>query len=118
MQISNILLQNKLSENIYGQSSDNNIQNENSYDTQNNTEIQKTQPKRTEQSEIENTLKSLGFKTNDENVKMVNTLINNDLPITKSNLQKLNQTLKLMGENSEKELLEKIFNNNCYKVSV
>lgn len=105
MQISNILLQNKLSENIYGQSSDNNIQNENSYDTQNNTEIQKTQPKRTEQSEIENTLKSLGFKTNDENVKMVNTLINNDLPITKSNLQKLNQTLKLMGENSEKEAI-------------
>ncbi len=100
MQISNIYPQNQLIENT---TQENAIQLENKKTIYHEQETHKQISENTDIKSIENTLKSLGYKTNEENIKMVNILIENDLPITKNNLQRLNQSLKLMGETSIKE---------------
>jgi len=104
MQISNIFFQNQITENIRNELNKENTQQEKALSSEVQPESQVPQ-KRTEQSAIENTLKSLGFKANKENVKMVNLLLENNFPVTKSNLQKLNRSIKLFGENSAEKAI-------------
>ena len=81
MQISNIYPQNQLIENT---TQENAIQLENKKTIYHEQEPHKQISENTDIKSIENTLKSLGYKTNEENIKMVNILIENDLPITKN----------------------------------
>ncbi len=65
---------------------------------------------------LTDTLNSMGFKGSEENLKLATLLLNNQLPLSKETMQKLNQALKLMGEGSIEKALYLM--QNDIKVSV
>ncbi len=68
-------------------------------------EVQPTAKEVTLESRLTDTLKSFGFKADGDHIELVKNLMNNDFPVTKEMIQKLNQAVKLMGkENIDKAL--------------